>query len=49
MSAMSTERTRTVTWADPRVLLDAFAGKPGLELLQGIVAGTLPRRRSARP
>jgi uncharacterized protein (TIGR00369 family) len=38
-----TDRTRTVTWADPQVLLAAFAGKPGLELLQGIVAGTLPQ------
>lgn len=36
-------RTRTVTWSDPHVLLDAFAGKPGLELLSSIVSGALPQ------
>jgi uncharacterized protein (TIGR00369 family) len=38
-----TERTRTVTWSDPAILLQAFAGKPGLELLEKIVDGTLPQ------
>jgi uncharacterized protein (TIGR00369 family) len=46
-SAISTDadaaRTRTTSWSDPRILLDAFAGKPGLELLQGIVSGALPQ------
>jgi uncharacterized protein (TIGR00369 family) len=44
-SAISADaaRTRTTSWSDPRILLDAFAGKPGLELLQGIVSGALPQ------
>jgi hypothetical protein len=25
-----TPRTRTTSWSDPRILLDAFAGQPGL-------------------
>jgi uncharacterized protein (TIGR00369 family) len=36
-------RTRTITWSDPRILHAAFAGKTGLELLQGIVSGALPQ------
>jgi uncharacterized protein (TIGR00369 family) len=38
-----TARTRTTSWADPRVFLDAFAGKPGLDFLQAIISGALPQ------
>jgi uncharacterized protein (TIGR00369 family) len=36
-------RTRTVSWEDPRALADAASGLSGLEYLQRIVAGELPR------
>lgn len=37
------ERTRTVTWEDPQALAEAGRGLSGLEYLQKIVAGELPR------
>jgi uncharacterized protein (TIGR00369 family) len=36
-------RTRTVTWEDPRSLAEAGKGLSGLEYLQKIAAGELPR------
>jgi uncharacterized protein (TIGR00369 family) len=36
-------RTRTITWEDPRALAEAGRGLSGLEYLQKIVAGELPR------
>jgi uncharacterized protein (TIGR00369 family) len=39
----TTERTRTITWEDPRALTEAGRGLSGLEYLQKIVAGELPR------
>jgi uncharacterized protein (TIGR00369 family) len=39
----TTKRTRTITWADPRALAEAGRGLSGLEYLQRIVAGELPR------
>jgi uncharacterized protein (TIGR00369 family) len=36
------QRTRTVTWEDPRALAKAGEGLSGLEYLQKIVAGELP-------
>src|SRR3982751_2017544 len=36
-------RTRTVSWEDPRSLAEAGRGLSGLEYLQRIVAGELPR------
>ncbi|HEY0320313.1 MAG TPA: PaaI family thioesterase [Pyrinomonadaceae bacterium] len=36
-------RTRTFSWEDPRALAEAGRGLPGLEYLQKIVAGELPR------
>lgn len=36
-------RTRTVSWEDPRALAEAGRGLSGLEYLQKIVAGELPR------
>jgi uncharacterized protein (TIGR00369 family) len=36
-------RTRTVSWEDPRSLAEAGRGLSGLEYLQKIVAGELPR------
>jgi uncharacterized protein (TIGR00369 family) len=36
-------RTRTIHWEDPRALLEAGQGLSGLEYLQKIVAGELPR------
>ena len=36
-------RTRTVTWEDPRALAEAGRGLSGLEYLQKIIAGELPR------
>jgi uncharacterized protein (TIGR00369 family) len=35
------DRTRTVTWEDPRPLAEAGRGVPGLEFLQRIVSGEL--------
>jgi uncharacterized protein (TIGR00369 family) len=37
-----TERTRTYDWDDPFALRDAMVGRPGLELMQLMVAGELP-------
>lgn len=42
MTQPETERTRTVTWKDPRALAEAGRGSSGLEFLQRIVAGELP-------
>ena len=36
-------RTRTITWEDPRSLAEAGKGLSGLEYLQKIAAGELPR------
>jgi len=36
-------RTRTISWEDPRALAEAGRGLSGLEYLQKIVAGELPR------
>jgi uncharacterized protein (TIGR00369 family) len=36
-------RTRTVSWEDPRALEEAGRGLSGLEYLQRIIAGELPR------
>ena len=36
-------RTRTVSWEDPRALAEAGRGLSGLEYLQKIIAGELPR------
>ena len=38
---MTTDRTRTVTWEDPRPLAEAGRGVSGLEFLQRIVRGDL--------
>ncbi len=37
------KRTRTVTWEDPHALAEAGRGLSGLEYLQKIIAGELPR------
>jgi uncharacterized protein (TIGR00369 family) len=37
------KRARTVSWEDPRALVEAGRGLSGLEYLQKIVAGELPR------
>jgi uncharacterized protein (TIGR00369 family) len=39
---MTNERTRTVSWEDPRALAEAAHGLSGLEFLKKIVAGELP-------
>ncbi len=39
----NTTRTRTFTWEDPRAAVEAGRGLSGLEYLQKIVAGELPR------
>jgi uncharacterized protein (TIGR00369 family) len=42
---METERkarTRTVTWADPYLIVQAAAGKTGLQILQEVFSGQLP-------
>ena len=39
---MTQDRTRTVTWEDPRPLAKAGHGVSGLEFLQRIVSGELP-------
>ena len=36
-------RTRTVSWEDPRALADAARGVSGLEFLQRVASGELPR------
>lgn len=38
-----TARTRTITWSDPRAAADAGHGLSGMEYLQKIVAGEIPR------
>lgn len=43
MSDSKETRTRTITWEDPRALAEAGRGLSGLEYLQKIVAGELPR------
>ena len=39
---MSNQRTRTITWQDPRALAKSADGLSGMEYLQKIVAGELP-------
>src|SRR2546430_4561004 len=36
------KRTRTVTWEDPFLVMQAAPGKTGLELLQDVFEGRLP-------
>src|SRR5918992_62479 len=36
-------RTRTVSWEDPRALAEAGRGLSGMEFLQKVVSGELPR------
>src|SRR2546423_6268032 len=43
MVAKDSERTRTIRWDDPRVFAEVGRGLSGLELLQKVVAGELPR------
>jgi uncharacterized protein (TIGR00369 family) len=43
MSDEKETRTRTVTWEDPRALAEAGRNLSGLEYLQKIVEGSLPR------
>jgi uncharacterized protein (TIGR00369 family) len=43
MSGEKETRTRTITWEDPRALAEAGRNLSGLEYLQRIVAGALPR------
>ncbi|HXC71585.1 MAG TPA: PaaI family thioesterase [Pyrinomonadaceae bacterium] len=45
---MTQNRTRTVTWEDPRPLAEAGHGVSGLEFLQRIVSGELPAPPFAR-
>jgi uncharacterized protein (TIGR00369 family) len=42
MSTEETERTRTVSWEDPRPLAEAGRGLAGIEFLQKIATGELP-------
>ena len=35
-------RTRTITWSDPLVMPQSFAGKTGLQFLQEVFSGKLP-------
>ena len=42
MTATSTSRTRTYSWADPAELARAGAGLTGLELMRKFAAGELP-------
>ena len=37
-----TKRSRTITWADPLLILKATAGKTGLEALRDVFEGRLP-------
>jgi uncharacterized protein (TIGR00369 family) len=48
MSDKAAERTRTVSWQDPRPLAEAGMGLSGLEFLQKIVSGELPPPPLAR-
>jgi uncharacterized protein (TIGR00369 family) len=43
MSPQDSERNRTIHWNDPRVFTEAGRSLSGLELLQKVVAGELPR------
>ncbi|HKS28716.1 MAG TPA: PaaI family thioesterase [Pyrinomonadaceae bacterium] len=43
MSDNTEARTRTITWEDPRALAEAGRNLSGLEYLQKIVSGELPR------
>jgi len=43
MPPTESERTLTIRWKDPRVFAEAGSGLSGLELLQKVVAGELPR------
>jgi uncharacterized protein (TIGR00369 family) len=43
MSDGKETRTRTITWEDPRAAAEAGRKLSGLEYLQGIVEGSLPR------
>jgi uncharacterized protein (TIGR00369 family) len=43
MSDREETRTRTISWEDPRALAEAGRNLSGLEYLQRIVAGSLPR------
>ena len=43
MPPTDSERTLTIRWKDPRVFAEAGHGLSGLELLQKVVAGELPR------
>src|SRR5256885_492623 len=43
MRPTDSERTLTIRWKDPRVFAEAGQGLSGLELLQKVVAGELPR------
>lgn len=43
MSQEDSKHTRVVSWEDPRPLAEAGRGSSGLEFLQRIVAGELPR------
>jgi uncharacterized protein (TIGR00369 family) len=35
------QRTRTIEWADPRLIMNAASGRSGLEFLRAIVDGTI--------
>jgi uncharacterized protein (TIGR00369 family) len=45
---MTANRTRTITWDDPQLLLDAVRGLSGLECLEKVVAGEFPPPPMAR-
>lgn len=43
MDDHSVDRRRTFTWDDPTPFWERFNGKSGLDVLQQVIAGTLPR------
>jgi len=43
MSDTISERTRTISWEDPRAAAETGRGLSGLEYLQKIIAGEIPR------